>query len=178
MLAECEQAKKEKKAETGELSKEKNSELEKNKTFVHNALSSKSSLSGDSLEKEKSSSDEEEENWEDNLDGLPARRLSYLDTGNTSYAKKKLVKILAREVSILKQQWSFYKILTTLLYHQKDKRLCSAFWQFKAFHYQTLMTELEDTDGQWSSSLIKKNCNLMIKLCFRKEMKKRYGHKI
>lgn len=146
LLAACKRAEKEKEAETGELSEEENSEREKNKTFTHTALSSEGSVSGDSSEEE-SSSDEEENNWEDDSDSLPARKSSWLDTRNTSYAKEKLVKILAREVPIPKQRWSLCKILATLLYHRKDKRLCSAFRQFKAFAYQTMMTESEDADG-------------------------------
>lgn len=103
LLAACKRAEKEKKAETGELSEEENFKWEENETFTHTALGSESFLSGNSLEK-KSSSDEEENNWEDDLDSLPICKSSWLDIGNTPYTKEKLVKILAREVPILKQQ--------------------------------------------------------------------------
>ena len=120
LLAACERAEKEKEAEIGELSEEENSEQEENETFTHTALSSEGSLSGDSSEEESSS--DEEGSWEVDPDSLPARRSSWLDTGNTPYAKEKLVKILAGEVPIPKQRWSLRKILATLLYHRKDKR--------------------------------------------------------
>ena len=74
-LAACEQAEKEKKAETGELSKEKNSEREENETFTYTALSSEGFVSENSSE-EKSSSDEVENNWENDPDSLPARKSS------------------------------------------------------------------------------------------------------
>ncbi len=41
-----------------------------------------------------------------------------------------------------------------------------------------MMTESEDEDGQWPGSLTKKDCNLMIRLRFRKEMEQQYGHEV
>ena len=97
--------------------------------------------------------------------------LSWIDTDNTSHAKEKLIKILAEEVLIPKQRWSLCKMLATLVYYRIDPRLCSAFRQFQSFAYQTIMTESEH-GGRWPGFLIQKDCNLMIRLCFRQEMEK------
>lgn len=40
-----------------------------------------------------------------------------------------------------------------------------------------MMTKYEQ-EGQWQGFLSKKTCNLIIRLQFRKEMEKRYGHKV
>lgn len=65
-----------------------------------------------------------------------------------------------------------------LMYHQKDKRLCSAFCQFKVFAYQTMMTKSKDEDSRWPGFLTKKDCNLMIRLWFKKEIEQQYDHKV
>ncbi len=54
LLTACKQAEKEKKAETGELSEEKNSKREKNEMFAYTSLSLKSSFFRDLLEEESS----------------------------------------------------------------------------------------------------------------------------
>ena len=40
-----------------------------------------------------------------------------------------------------------------------------------------MMTESEH-GGQWPGSLTRKDCNLMIRLRFRREIEKRYGYKV
>ena len=78
---------------------------------------------------------------------------------------------------ISKQQWSFRKILATLVYHRKEKKLCSYFHQFRSFAHQMMMTE-STKDSRWPRALMQKDLNLMIRLCFRAEMKKRYGQEV
>ena len=40
------------------------------------------------------------------------------------------------------------------------------------------MTGSEDADGQWPGFLTKKDCNLIIRLCFRKKIEQRYSYKV
>lgn len=76
-------------------------------------------------------SSEEENDWEDDdKGGKESRLFSWMDSGNTSYVKEKLVQILEGEVLIPKQRWSLCKILATLVFHWNDLHLCSAFRQF------------------------------------------------
>lgn len=76
--------------------------------FAYTTLSFEDSLFQDLAKKsfldEESFSHKEEVNWKDNLNRLPARKLSWLDTKNSPYVREKLLKILAGEVLILKQQ--------------------------------------------------------------------------
>ena len=122
---------------------------------------------------------EDQDHWEDEADGLPdgGAQASWIDIGNTSKAKEKLIRILAGDVTIPKQRWSLRRILATLVYHRKDPRLCSAFRQFSQFAYQTIMTESEPK-MRWPGSLSKKDCNLIIRLRFRREMEKRYNREV
>lgn len=108
MLTVCKRAEKKNKAKTRKLSEE-NFEPKENKMFTYITFNFKIFLSENSesldeenseLSNEKSSLDEEKDNWKDN--DLPAHRSSWLNIGNTPYVKEKLVKILAREVSIPK----------------------------------------------------------------------------
>ena len=96
---------------------------------------------------------------------------------NTFYAKEKLIRILAGDVLIPKQRWDLCKILATLIYYQKDPCLCSAFCQFCSFTVQTLMTKSE-YEVYWPGSLTCKDCNIMIRLCFGREMEKKYTHEV
>lgn len=41
-----------------------------------------------------------------------------------------------------------------------------------------MITESDNADGRWPGSLTKKDCNLIIRLRFRKEMEQRYDHKV
>lgn len=66
---------------------------------------------------------------------------SHINSCNSSYAREKLIKILAREVAIAKQRWGINRILDILTYHQKDHQLRFSYYQFKQFAYQTLLLE-------------------------------------
>lgn len=103
MLTACEQAEKEKEAKIGELSKKENFKWKENEMFAHTTLSLEAFFSGNPLEKE-SFLDKKEDNWEDDPDGLPAYKSSWLDIENTLYTKKKLIEILVGDVPIPKQQ--------------------------------------------------------------------------
>lgn len=169
LLVACQRAKKELEAKNGEaiLSEENsdtNSTKEENHASPHPVL-----ISEDSFSKEDSSTSEEEDDWKD--DAERSQAFSWIDTDNTSHAKEKLIKILAEEVLIPKQRWILCKMLATLVYHRKDPRLRSAFRQFQSFAYQTIMTESEH-GGRWPGFLTQKDCNLMIRLCFRQEIEK------
>lgn len=164
LFAACRRAEEENKAETGDI-------LEENLEVDH--TSSEEDSDADSL------LSEDDDYWEDEADGSPEKgtRSSWIDIGNTPKAKKKLIRILAGEVPIPKQRWSFRRILATFVYHRKDQRLRSPFRQFCQFAYQTMMTESKP-NGRWPASLSKKDCNLIIRLRFRREMGKRYGREV
>lgn len=57
----------------------------------------------------------------------------------------KLISILKGEAIIFKQCWGVNKILATLVQHQKNPRLCTFYFRFKCFAYQTMLEELNDS---------------------------------
>lgn len=65
-------------------------------------------------------------NWEDELRNEPSSE-AWIRSVESSYAKSKLIQILKSNTLIPKQQLSLCKILATLVYHQKDEKLCSYF---------------------------------------------------
>lgn len=67
--------------------------------------------------------------------------------------------------------------MAILVYHQNNPCLYIAFYQFHSFAFQTIIIESERR-GCWPSFLVNKNCNVMIRLCFRREMEKRYTHEV
>ena len=68
-------------------------------------------------------------------------------------------------------------VTSALHYYQNDPRLRIAFRQFRLFAFQTMMTESE-RGGRWHGSLTRKDCNVMIRLCFRREIERRYTHEV
>ena len=164
MFAACRRVEEENEAETGDISEEN---LEVNYT------SSEKDSDADDL------TSKDDNHWEDEVDDSleESTQYSLIDISNTPKAKEKLIRILAGEVPIPKQRWSFRKILATLIYHWKDQRLCLPFCQFCQFAYQTMMTESEP-NRQWPTSLSNKDCDLIIWLRFRREMEKCYGREV
>lgn len=71
-----------------------------------------------------------------------------LSSCHTNYAREKLVQILNGEVLLPKQRWGIDRILATLTYHRKDKRLHSSYRQFKQFAYYTIFKEADKSSGQ------------------------------
>ena len=104
--------KKKNKAETGVIPEEE-SEVDANEAYLHSS-SENSGLDIDSSSS--SSEDDDDDHWEDVAPGFQKEtRSSWIDAGSSPYAKEKLVKILAGDLSIPKQQWSFCRISATLV---------------------------------------------------------------
>lgn len=135
------------------------SEIEDNEAFLQENLESE----------EESTSDEDD--WIED-DSEEERRATLLagDAANakSNHAKEKLIRILEGDILIPKQRWGFNKILATLTYHRKDKRLRTAYRQFCTFAYHTLTFE-SGKGGQWPKALSRKDCNLAIKNRFQSE---------
>ena len=99
-------------------------------------------------------------------------------TSSTSYAREKLIRILNGDVLVPKQRWGIDKILATLTYHRKDKRLRLFYRQFKQFAFCTLLQESDRTSGQLPGALTQKDWDLIIKLQGKSELEKRYRQEI
>lgn len=69
------------------------------------------------------------------------------------YTREKLIRSLNGKVVVPKQWWSIDKIITTLTYHQKDKRLQSLYRRFKRFAFNTLLKESDKLSGQLPGAL-------------------------
>lgn len=65
------------------------------------------------------------------------RLKSLVATSSTSYAREKLIRILNGDILIPKQRWGMDRILASLTYHRKDKRLRLFYRQFKLFAFRT-----------------------------------------
>lgn len=64
------------------------------------------------------SKNEEDNHWEDIVDGSQQLTQSlWIDVDNTLKAKKKLIRILIKDVPIRKERWGLCRILTTLVYY-------------------------------------------------------------
>lgn len=99
------------------------------------------------------------------------------DSYTSGYAKEKLIRILSGQVVIPQQHWGLDKILMTLVYHRKDKRLQTPFRQFKKFAYETMLVESRSS-GPWSSALLRKDWDNIIDLGAQSELEKRYAHEV
>ena len=107
LFAACRRAEEENKAESGVIPEEE-SEVDANEAYLYSS-SENSGLDIDSSSS--SSEDDDDDHWKDVAPGFQKEtRSSWIDAGSSSYAKEKLVKILARDLSIPKQQWSFCRI--------------------------------------------------------------------
>lgn len=65
-----------------------------------------------------------------------------------------------------------------LIHHREDKKLRSAYRQFQKLAYQTLLVESEQSTGRWPAVLGQKDWDLIINLCARTEIEKRYNHEV
>ena len=81
----------------------------------------------------------------------------WIDSCKTTHAKEKLVRILSGEAKVPKQWWGIERILATLTYHREDKRLRSAYRQFKRFAYKTMLEESDKSEGRWPTLLTRKD---------------------
>lgn len=63
------------------------------------------------------------------------------------------------------------------IFYQNDPCLCPTFCQFRSFALQTILIELE-RGGHWLGFLTCKDCNLMIRFCFRRKMESRYSNEV
>lgn len=124
LFTACYRAEKDNKAGT-ELLDGSSSKVDANEAYLH--FSSKDlGLDLDSLSSK--NDDDDLDNWEDVTPGSKKEtRSSWMDARSSLYAKEKLVRIRAGDLSIPGQRWSFRRILATLVYHQKDQQLCVAF---------------------------------------------------
>lgn len=103
---------------------DQSSEIDDNKAFLQENLKSEDENKSD----QKNWLDEDLDNTNNELEEAAVRCIPQEATNASSnYTKEKLVQILGEEQFIPKQCWGFTKILTTLVYHQKDKRLCIAY---------------------------------------------------
>ena len=142
LFAACCRAEEENKAKTGVIPEEK-SEVDANEAYLYSFFED-SNLDIDSSSSSSKDDDDDQDYWEDVAPSFQKETRSlWIDASSSSYAKKKLVKILAGDLPIPKQQWSLHRILATFVHYRKDQRLYSAFCQFCHFAYQTMMTESE-----------------------------------
>lgn len=86
-------------------------------------------------------------------------RTGFIPACSTTYAREKLVRILSGEAVVPKQRWGIDKILITLTYHRKDKRLSSLYQKFKRFAFSTLLQESNKSlaSGRLPDALTQKN---------------------
>lgn len=125
LLAACQRAEEEAEAKReGNSSSLDSSDMEE--TILHTAFLD------DNLSEAVSLTSEEENECEDD-EGK--RSSSWIDLGNTLYAKEKFIQILTGEALVPKQRWSLCKILATLVYHPNDPHLRIAFCQFHSFAF-------------------------------------------
>lgn len=106
-----------------------------------------------------------------------SNKSSWIDSGATVNGGKKLIRILQGDALIPKQRWSLRKILATLVYHRKDPELQSFYRQFKAFSYQTMMSETRKACC-WPGALTKNDVDSMINLHLKSEFEKRCNRKV
>ena len=64
-----------------------------------------------------------------------------------------------------------------LVFHRNNLYLCPTFCQFQSFAFQTMLTKSE-REGCWPDFWTYKNCNLMIRLYFRREIESRYSNEV
>lgn len=134
-------------------------------------------------EKSDDKSDKKSDNksdWEldDKSEQNNQARLGLTATHSTIYTRKKLVKILNGEAVVPKQQWDIDKILISLTYYQKDKRLQSLYQRFKRFAFNSLLKEFDKLSDQLPGILTQKDWDLMIKLWAKSELEKYYCQEV
>ena len=131
LLATCQRAEKEEAAEHGRIS-ESDSEVAENEVFLGTITPLDDSLS----ERDDTDIDNDEaEDWEDEPGENEPTSEAWIRSGESPRAKNKLIRILEGNALIPKQRWSLCKILATLVYHQKDEKLCSYLQEFRSFAY-------------------------------------------
>lgn len=133
----------------------------------------------ESDDKSDDKSDDESDKTSDQNNKGPART-GFIPACSTTYAREKLVRILSGEAVVPKQRWGIDKILTTLTYHRKDKRLSSSYRKFKRFAFSTLLQESDKSSasGRLPGALTQKDWDLIIKLRAKSELEKRYRREI
>lgn len=103
LFAACRRAEEENKAKTGVIP-EKESEVDANEAYLYSS-SEDSNLDIDSLSSSSKDDDDDQDHWENVAPGFQKEiRSLWIDTGSSSYAKEKLIKILAGDLLIPKQQ--------------------------------------------------------------------------
>ncbi len=129
-------------------------------------------------ESDEESDDKSDEEFDDEVGQNNQARIGLTATCSIIHARKKLIRILNGEVVVPKQQWDIDKILTTLTYHRKDKRLQSSYQRFKRFAFNTLLKKSDKSSGQLLGALTRKDWNFIIKLRAKSELEKRYCQEV
>ena len=171
----CQQIEEENNVEEETLSESDHSEAERNAVFLNEMSSEDSGFDSDS--DSDSDTNAAKKDWEDEEEGLTNQEASWLDSGRTSKAKEKLIKILRGKAFVPRQKWSFRKIFATLLHHREDRRLRRPFGQLRAFFCKTMIMETTE-GGQWPGALQRRDINMAIQLRFQPELEKRYGREV
>lgn len=94
--------------------------LQKNLSFYSDSKSNSNSSSQTDSRPDFDDIDSDNSNSNNKNTSQYSHSNSHINSCNNSYVQKKLVKILAGEVVILKQRWGIDRILATLTYPQKD----------------------------------------------------------
>ncbi len=123
-------------------------EAENNQLFLDQDLDSDDESDDESDEKSDDESDDESSaSSKASEQNQGPVKVDMIATCRTIYAREKLVRILNGEVVVPKQRWGIDRILTTLTYHRKDKRLSSSYRKFKKFAFSTLLRESDKSSA-------------------------------
>lgn len=76
------------------------------------------------------------------------------------------------------RRWGLDQILATLVEHQGDIKLRTAYRQFYCFANQIMMTETHQQNGRWPKALKRKNWDQILELRCQSELEKRYNQEI
>ena len=158
------------------LESEKESEEEFDEESVKESNKESDNMSDDKSDEE--SDEESDDKPDDKSEQNNKARVDLTATCSTVHAREKLVRILNSKAMVPKQRWDIDRILTTLTFHQKNKRLRSLYRKFKKFAFSTLLEESDKSSGQLPGALSWKDWDLIIKLRAKSELEKCYCQKV
>lgn len=158
------------------LKSEKESDKEFDKESVEESDEESDNMSDDTFDEE--SDEKSDDKPDDKSEQNNKARVGLTATCSTIHAREKLVGILNREAMLPKHRWGIDRILTTLTFHRKDKRLRSSYRKFKKFAFSTLLEESDKSSGQLPGALSQKDWDLIIKLRAKSELEKRYRQEV
>lgn len=138
-----------------------------------------------------SDSESEKSSWSDNdLEELtdlsnknshqkaqPRQHHPWLDSVHTTRSKEKLIRVLRGEEMLLQNRWGMDRILAILVHHRDDKRLNTAYRQFRRFAYYTIMIESRK-DGRWPKALGRRELKSVLRTRLQPVAEAQYGKEV